>query len=139
MSLTLVYFITRYRKLNADQLRRLSQEIHEFLQSTDPEGDEDFVTAQTDLVENLPQSQTSDENSKAVAAEVADWIDEFLGFVSFSGWPLTHPHTAFGSSRNLMLERLEDIPLWEIWYMGMTPFPSEVSSYPFSFALTPIS
>ncbi|KAJ2923140.1 hypothetical protein H1R20_g13954, partial [Candolleomyces eurysporus] len=56
--------------------------------------------------EGLTQGQASEENIKTVAAEMADWIDNFL--------------------RNLLLERLEDIPLWEVWYTGMTPFPSEL-------------
>ncbi|KAJ2915754.1 hypothetical protein MD484_g4658, partial [Candolleomyces efflorescens] len=97
------------KKLNPDQLRRVLQDIRKFLASIDPEGDEDFDTAQTEfneLVEDLPPSQTLDENSKAAAADAAHWIDEFV--------------------RNLLLGRLEDIPLWEIWYTGMTPFPSEL-------------
>jgi hypothetical protein len=87
LSVSNANFFSPYRKLTPDQLHRLSQEIRGFLLSIDPEGDENLVTAQTeftDLVGSLPESQTSDENSKTVAAEIADWIDEFLRSVLLS-------------------------------------------------------
>ncbi|RXW15562.1 hypothetical protein EST38_g10288 [Candolleomyces aberdarensis] len=102
---SLGYLSLILKKLNTDQLRRLSHEIHEFLRLIDAEGDDNLRAAQTEF-SDLTQGQASDENHKTVAAEMADWIDDFL--------------------RNLLLERLEDIPLWEVWYTGMTPFPSEL-------------
>jgi origin recognition complex subunit 3 len=29
----------------------------------------------------------------------------------------------------LRITALEDIPLWDIWYTGLTPFPSEVFTH----------
>jgi len=34
---------------------------------------------------------------------------------------------------------LEDLRLWEIWYTGSTPFPSEVSPFPLCASLSPYS
>src|SRR6266404_260189 len=64
-----------------------------------------------------------------VADEFGDWLMGYFQFVSFLQ-PLQADVLNAGPREQLI--NLEDLRLWEIWYTGSTPFPSEVRPFPTS-------
>ncbi|PIL29205.1 hypothetical protein GSI_09254 [Ganoderma sinense ZZ0214-1] len=106
-------------KLSASKLRVLLQELHAFwygLQSVVIRREEE--EARIWIVEMLNQLPSSleegsmdgppvplDTHTKELAGSIGDWLQKYI---------------------EQRLVRLEDCTLWDIWYTGATPFPSEL-------------
>ncbi|KAI1792398.1 origin recognition complex subunit 3 N-terminus-domain-containing protein [Ganoderma leucocontextum] len=113
------YVCMAVRKLSAIKLRALLQELHAFwygLESAvirrEEEGARIWIV---EMLNQLPGEleeepadgppPPQDAQTKELAGSVGDWLQEYI---------------------EQRLVRLEDCTLWDIWYTGATPFPSEL-------------
>ncbi|KAI0630536.1 hypothetical protein C8Q77DRAFT_1211544 [Trametes polyzona] len=115
------YMCMAVRKLPLHKLRELLQQLHAFLwdlQNAEVRREEENtrVWVVTTLNQLPPQTEeplevdvgfsvVQDPQVKQVAANVGDWLQEYI------------------SDR---LVRLDEQVLWDIWYTGNTPFPSDL-------------
>ncbi|TBU43716.1 origin recognition complex subunit 3 N-terminus-domain-containing protein [Dichomitus squalens] len=113
------YVCMANRKLSATKLRALLEALHSFwydMESATVRRDEE--DARIWIVETLNQLPAESEDpreddlpvpqdaqTKRLAGSVGDWLQEYI---------------------EQRLVRLEDRALWDIWYTGATPFPSEL-------------
>lgn len=98
------YLSIMVRKLRVEQLRGLLEEIQ--LYFTNIPTEEEAQAQIASLQSILPNDDVSlSELRGQVATGLSDWLIGYL---------------------NSRLTPLEESPLWDIWYTGLTPFPSEL-------------
>ncbi|OJT03272.1 Origin recognition complex subunit 3 [Trametes pubescens] len=116
-----ISFTSRPRKLPLPKLRELFRQLHTFwwnLKSSDIKRDEEaarvwIVTTLNQLPPETDEPQTSpddlqgpqDPAVKQLAATVGDWLQAYI---------------------EERFVRLDEQVLWDIWYTGNSPFPSEL-------------
>ncbi|EPT02369.1 hypothetical protein FOMPIDRAFT_53811 [Fomitopsis schrenkii] len=110
------------KELPEEQLRELVEELTPLLARTEDDGSESTDETPQSRLEalraQLPQNQTNEDGEVALRAdaaqefpvaglanEIGDWIAELL---------------------EQCFARLDEGPLWDIWYMGNTPFPADL-------------
>ncbi|KAG1819051.1 origin recognition complex subunit 3 N-terminus-domain-containing protein [Suillus subaureus] len=92
------------RKLTAAQLEDFVRVVHDFF------GDvpEDVKTEENEVisrVETAYKMLCRDASAQEISGPLGNWLSEYF---------------------KLRIVALEDAPLWDIWYTGSTPFPSEL-------------
>ncbi|KAJ8589790.1 hypothetical protein M405DRAFT_791254 [Rhizopogon salebrosus TDB-379] len=92
------------RKLPAAKLDDFMQLVHDFFQDVpdDVRAEEDEVISRVDMAHEM---LTRDASAEDISDLLGNWLLEYF---------------------RLRIIALEDIPLWDIWYTGLTPFPSEL-------------
>ena len=63
-----------------------------------------------------------DAHTKELAGRIGDWLQEYIEWVRLSNY--FHQYSPVRYRQRLV--RLEDCTLWDIWYTGATPFPSDL-------------
>ncbi|KAI0718567.1 hypothetical protein C8T65DRAFT_570595 [Cerioporus squamosus] len=113
------YVCMAVRKLPAARLHAVIQELHAFLYSLESAAirrdEEDVRLWIVQALNECPQDAeleqdpdapvVQDAPTKALAKSVGDWLQEYI---------------------EKRLVRLEECTLWDIWYTGASPFPSEL-------------
>ncbi|KIJ06024.1 hypothetical protein PAXINDRAFT_103539 [Paxillus involutus ATCC 200175] len=104
---SLKYLCTMVKKLRADQLDGLLSDLRDFFTSVSNEvrEEEREIIARIDTARSLFNDQSEAKEVKGIADSLGDWLYEYL---------------------QQRLVSLEESPLWDIWYTGSTPFPSEL-------------
>ncbi|KAG1803874.1 origin recognition complex subunit 3 N-terminus-domain-containing protein [Suillus plorans] len=92
------------RNLPAAQLEDFVQEVHNFFENVpeDVKAEEGEVISR---VETAYKMFCREENARDISNPLGNWLSEYF---------------------KLRIVALEDAPLWDIWYTGSTPFPSEL-------------
>ncbi|KAG2347282.1 hypothetical protein BDR05DRAFT_981335 [Suillus weaverae] len=92
------------RKLAAAQLEDFVRVVHDFFEDVpeDVKAEEDEVISRVETAYNMLGRGTS---AQDISSPLGNWLSEYF------------------KSR---IVALEDAPLWDIWYTGSTPFPSEL-------------
>lgn len=80
-----------------------------------PEDNGELATDDAPLVQNA--------STKQLAVEVGDWLQKYIEYVLFVR--MCRGRLTNNCNRE-RFTRLEDCPLWDIWYTGSSPFPSEL-------------
>ncbi|KAG6830996.1 hypothetical protein H0H92_013468 [Tricholoma furcatifolium] len=98
------------RKLKVTQLARLLESIHIFFNTMPPQVRSSEDEARTQLVLAINALPRQDDNDVTgtrvqVSANFSDWLVQYL---------------------NEILIPLDDLPLWDIWYTGASPFPVDL-------------
>ncbi|KAF9011982.1 origin recognition complex subunit 3 N-terminus-domain-containing protein [Cyathus striatus] len=97
------------QKLPVDQLRTVLGKLHTYLHERSDEVRTQEEDARTQIVlfrSSLPDAESSrPRDIKDIAVKVSKWV---IGYLNSLFYPL------------------EDVPLWDIWYTGESPFPSEL-------------
>ena len=106
-----------------EQLRGLLEEIHLYFSNIPIEEETQAQIASLQAI--LPNDDVDlSELRGQVATGLSDWLIGYLKLASLSSiLSQAFIKTLPISSR---LTPLEESPLWDIWYTGLTPFPSEV-------------
>ncbi|KAF5384129.1 hypothetical protein D9615_003352 [Tricholomella constricta] len=102
---------TMVRKLRVTQLGALLELLHTYFNSMPSmvrSGEEEARTKLVFSINALP-SQTADEDVSGIGSQVA---------ASFGEWLVDYV--------NDLLTPLEDATLWDIWYTGQSPFPTDL-------------
>ncbi|KAF8843540.1 hypothetical protein BDN67DRAFT_945590 [Paxillus ammoniavirescens] len=102
------YLCTMVKKLRADQLGGLLSDLRDFFTSVSNEvrEEEREIIARIDTARSLFNGhQNEEKEDKDISDSLGDWLYEYL---------------------QQRLVSLEESPLWDIWYTGSTPFPSEL-------------
>ncbi|KAF9467688.1 origin recognition complex subunit 3 N-terminus-domain-containing protein [Collybia nuda] len=101
---------TMVKKLKARQLSVLLEEIHIFFQtlptalrSNEEEAREKIMASRSALPEQMDIDISA--ISSQLAESIGEWLVEYL---------------------NNLLRPLEETALWEVWYTGLSPFPSDL-------------
>ncbi|KIJ08440.1 hypothetical protein PAXINDRAFT_139281 [Paxillus involutus ATCC 200175] len=104
---SLKYLCTMVKKLRADQLDGLLSDLRDFFTSVSNEvrEEEREIIARIDTARSLFNDQSEAKEVKGISDSLGDWLYEYL---------------------QQRLVSLEESPLWDIWYTGSTPFPSEL-------------
>lgn len=135
--------ILLFRKLQADKLALLLVEFGTFLEEASPQvqtDEQNSTTTLDELLEQLEQSsaaQTTPSEIPTTSRTRAPAIVQLSEALStlFKSYlecaPSSHFHVYTNSRVGPARPRLvpldsEANPLWDIWYTGSTPFPSEV-------------
>lgn len=116
------------RKLHANQLDELLSDLHDFFVSVPAQ----VRDAEREIISriNTAHSVHDRHNNEAqevrdVAETVGDWLLEYFQCVVPS-------HLAIRVGAHTCLRHrfvsLEELPLWDVWYTGSSPFPTEVWS-----------
>ncbi|KIJ64777.1 hypothetical protein HYDPIDRAFT_175307 [Hydnomerulius pinastri MD-312] len=92
------------RKLRADQLDELLSDLRDFFARVgdDVRKEENEVISRIDVARSVFRGKDEASN---IAESLGDWLSEYF---------------------QQRLVSLEESPLWDIWYTGSTPFPSEL-------------
>ncbi|KAG2121256.1 origin recognition complex subunit 3 N-terminus-domain-containing protein [Suillus clintonianus] len=98
------YLCSIVRKLSAAQLEDFVRALHDFFGDVpdDVRAEEDEVISR---VETAYTMLGRDASAQDISGPLGNWLSEYF---------------------KLRIVALEDAPLWDIWYTGSTPFPSEL-------------
>ncbi|KIK98892.1 hypothetical protein PAXRUDRAFT_823391 [Paxillus rubicundulus Ve08.2h10] len=102
------YLCTMVKKLRADQLDELLSDLRDFFTSVSNEVQEEEreVIARIDTARSIfTGNQSEAQEAQDICDSLGDWLYEYF---------------------QQRLLSLEESPLWDIWYTGSTPFPSEL-------------
>ncbi|KAG2159548.1 origin recognition complex subunit 3 N-terminus-domain-containing protein [Suillus bovinus] len=91
-------------KLPAAQLEDFVQVVHDFFEDV-PEDVKAEEVEVISRVETAYRMLSRDANAQDISVLLRNWLSEYF---------------------KLRIVALEDAPLWDIWYTGSTPFPSEL-------------
>ena len=116
---------TMLRKLRRDELTTLSGRLHEIFSGLPPSvlSEERASLDQLARIKNsVSESGASDVPPADISASLSDWVAQYLGYVKSS--------SAYGNLHSMIVSESLKLPeegsLWDIWYTGLAPFPSEV-------------
>lgn len=98
------YLCFMVRKLPAAQLEAFVREVHDFFEHA-PEDVKGKETEVISRVKTAYKMLCRDASAQDISSPLGNWLSEYF------------------RSR---IVALEDAPLWDIWYTGSTPFPSEL-------------
>lgn len=98
------------------------QEVHDFFENVpeDVKAEEDEVISR---VETAYKMFCREENAQEISDLLGNWLSDYFKYAPQLSLQLID--LKFMILR-LRIVALEDAPLWDIWYTGSTPFPSEV-------------
>ena len=106
-----------------EQLRDLLEEIYLYFSNIPIE--EEAQAEIASLQSMLPNDDVDlSELRGQVATGLSDWLIGYLKLTNLSSIFIASIHRTLPISSRLT--PLEESPLWDIWYTGLTPFPSEV-------------
>ncbi|KAG2076245.1 hypothetical protein BDR04DRAFT_1125767 [Suillus decipiens] len=92
------------KMLPAAQLEDFARVVHDFFEDVpeDVKAEENEVISR---VETAYKMLCRDASTEDISGLLGDWLSEYF---------------------KLRIVALEDVPLWDVWYTGSTPFPSEL-------------
>ncbi|KAG1740495.1 origin recognition complex subunit 3 N-terminus-domain-containing protein [Suillus paluster] len=98
------YLCSMVRKLPAAQLEDFVRAVRDFFEDVpeDVRAEEDEVISRVDTAYKMLDRDAS---AQDISVPLGNWLSEYF---------------------KLRIVALEDSPLWDIWYTGSTPFPSEL-------------
>ncbi|KAF8623338.1 hypothetical protein AX15_006414 [Amanita polypyramis BW_CC] len=86
------------RYFDESQLTGLLDQLHEFFEQPP-------LAAKEEIADFLSFAMDKVKRPEQVARDVCEWLEEYL--------------------ESLTIKRFDDFPLWDVWYTGDAPFPSE--------------
>ena len=110
------------RKLQAEQLDTLLSDLHDFFVDVPAQvqAEEKKIISRIDAARSVHTQQAD------IAETIGGWLLEYFEY----GVPC-HTVAKLTCVPACLRRRFvtpEELPLWDIWYTGSTPFPSEVRS-----------
>jgi origin recognition complex subunit 3 len=98
------------------------REVHDFFEHA-PEDVKGKETEVISRVETAYKMLCRDASAQDISSPLGNWLSEYFRYAPQSSmWLLDLKYMILRSR----IVALEDAPLWDIWYTGSTPFPSEV-------------
>lgn len=98
------------------------REVHDFFENApeDVKAEEDTVISR---VETAYKMLCRDASAQDISSPLGNWLSEYFRYAPWSSmWLIDLKFMIL----RLRIVALEDAPLWDIWYTGLMPFPSEV-------------
>lgn len=101
----------------------LLSDLHDFFDavSAPVQREERDIISQIDTARSVDSRHSHE--TRDIAGAIGDWLLAYFEYV-VSSRVIVKIDTCDCFRRRLVT--LEELPLWDIWYTGSTPFPSEV-------------